>query len=268
MNWQLLNVQIEDEIAYITLNRKEKLNAFNFAMFQEMAQVIRWLHKQHAIRVVVLAGAGGNFSSGLDVKSVTKSPWQVVKLLFKWLPGNANLAQRVSIGWQRLPMPVIAVIEGRCYGAGMQVVLGADVRIAAPDSELSIMEAKWGLVPDMAGLVGLRQVMTKDKAMLLSLSAEVIAAKEALSLGLVTQIADNPMAQAKTLAEQIKATSPDAAAAIKLSINRSWSASIRSLLARESWSQVRLLLGKNRIIAAIRQTKDPLKSYVNRQPWW
>lgn len=222
----------------------KKMNAINYLMFSELDRAIKQIKSNRGVRAVILSGAGGNFSSGLDVKSVMSAPMQAVKLLFKGLPGNANLAQRVSLGWQNLPVPVIAVLEGCCYGGGMQIALGADVRIASHDCKLSIMEAKWGLVPDMAGLVALRQIMPKDQAMLLSLTAKVLESNEALTLGLVTQVSETPMEAAQQLAQQLMQTSPDAAAAIKLSINRSWTASVRSLLCRESISQIRLLLGK------------------------
>ncbi|MFB2800559.1 MULTISPECIES: crotonase/enoyl-CoA hydratase family protein [Shewanella] len=268
MSEPCVQVTIENGIAYVQLNRPEKYNAINYLMFSELDRAIKRIKSNSQIRLVILSGAGGHFSSGLDVKSVMSAPMQAFKLLFKWLPGNANLAQRVSLGWQGLPVPVIAVLEGCCYGGGMQIALGADFRIASPDSKLSIMEAKWGLVPDMAGLVALRQIMPKDQAMLLSLTAKVLSGEEASRLGLVTQLSDHPMLSAQQLAQELLNTSPDAAAAIKLSINRSWTASIRALLCRESWSQVRLLLGKNRAIAATRQLKDPNKAYQDRQSGW
>lgn len=268
MDCGLVTLEKQQGIAYVILSRPEKYNALNFEMFKALDRVIKSLAKDKQIQLVILSGAGGNFSSGLDVKSLASNPSKAINLLFKWLPGNANLAQRVSLGWQKLPMPVIAVIEGVCYGGGMQIVLGADLRLASQDAKLSIMEAKWGLVPDMAGLVGLRQLIAKDQALKLTLTAEVITADEALSLGLVTEVQDDPMARAKALAAQIMQTSPDACAAIKQSINRSWTAGLRSLLSRESLSQVRLLMGKNRLIAAARQSKDPQKPYASRQPWW
>ncbi len=268
MSTQCVKVTISDGIAYVQLNRPEKMNAINYLMFSELDRTIKKIQKNRAIRVVILSGAGGNFSSGLDVKSVMSAPMQAVKLLFKWLPGNANLAQRVSLGWQRLPVPVIAVLDGCCFGGGMQIALGADIRIATNDCQLSIMEAKWGLVPDMAGLVSLRQIMPKDQAMLLSLTAKVLSGEQAFALGLVTQLSEQPMAAAEQLARELIKTSPDATAAIKLSINRSWTTSVRSLLSRESLSQIRLLLGKNRSIAALRQLKDPEKPYQDRQSGW
>ncbi|GGP87587.1 crotonase/enoyl-CoA hydratase family protein [Shewanella ulleungensis] len=268
MEKDLIKLSIEHGIAHVCLNRPSKINALSYDMFIAIDKVIKQLASDKRVNAVILSGAEGNFCSGLDVKSVASSPSKAIKLLFKWLPGNANLAQRVSIGWQRLPIPVIAVLEGCCYGGGTQIALGADIRIASAECKLSIMEAKWGLVPDMAGLVALRQIIPKDKALLLTYSADILTAQQALELGMITQISDKPHEAAVALAHKIMCTSPDANAAIKLSINRSWTGSIRSLLARESLSQIRLLMGKNRVIAAIRQTKTPDKSYVSRQSWW
>ncbi|RTR40533.1 crotonase/enoyl-CoA hydratase family protein [Shewanella canadensis] len=279
-----IKLQVVNGVAQVVIDRPDKYNALNFAMFKELDDVISELRKDLAVRVVILSGAGGNFSSGLDVKSVIQSPIQPLKLLFKWLPGNANLAQRVSFGWRNLPIPVIAVLEGCCFGGGMQIALGADIRIAAEDAKLSIMEAKWGLVPDMAGLVSLRELVGKDQALLLTMTAKIMSARESLDKGLITQVDSEPMQRALALASEIASTSPDANAAIKMSINRSWGASVRSLLSRESISQIRLLLGGNRIIAAKRQShkaKSDSKpepnskpesgtkpEYKQRQAWW
>ncbi|GIU23591.1 crotonase/enoyl-CoA hydratase family protein [Shewanella schlegeliana] len=268
MTHDLVLITKKNGIAYVSLNRPEKYNALNYKLFKEIDLCIKTLAKDRALTAVVLFGEGGNFSSGLDVKSVMSSPLDAVKLLFKFLPGNANLAQRVSIGWRRLPVPVIAVLEGVCYGGGMQIVLGADFRIAAPDCKMSIMEAKWGLVPDMAGFAGLRELMPKDQALKLTMSAEVLSAQQALSINLVTAVEADPLAAATALATKLARTSPDANAAIKHSINKNWTAPVRHLLSRESWYQVRLLLGKNRVIAALRQTKKPDKPYRNRQSGW
>ncbi|GGI78514.1 crotonase/enoyl-CoA hydratase family protein [Shewanella gelidii] len=267
MDWKSLTLDIKDQIAYVQLNRPEKFNAIDYTMFKELDVVIKHLKKNKQVRAVILSGSNGNFSSGLDVKSVASSPSKAFKLLVKILPGNANLAQRVSLGWQQLPVPVIAVIEGHCFGGGTQIALGADFRIAAPDARLSIMEAKWGLLPDMAGLVALRQIVGKDRALELTMSARIIGAEEAQTIGLITQVSSEPYAEAKALIQRLTVTSPDAIAAIKLSINQSWTGSVRSLLARETLSQIKLLIGKNRVIASLRQTKQPDKSYIDRQTW-
>lgn len=263
-----VTLEYRDQIALVTLSRPDKFNALNYDMFQEICRVQKQLWRRRDIRLVIVRGSGGNFSSGLDIKSVIKKPTQPLGLLAKWLPGNANLAQRVSIGWSRLPVPVIAVIEGYCYGGAMQIALGMDFRIASPAARLSIMEAKWGLVPDMAGLASLRGIMPKDKALELTMTARVLGADEAASLGLVTWVDDDPMARALAFADELLKRSPDALAAIKLSTHKSWSASIRSLLCRESWYQLRLLLGANFRLAAAREQGKTDKPYRPRQRFW
>lgn len=268
MEGNYVQVKKEQGIAYVSFNRPDKFNALNFDAFVAIDRVIKQLKKDREIRVVILSGAGNHFCSGLDVKSVMKSPSQALRILLKCLPGNANLAQRVSLGWRQLPVPVIAAIEGCCFGGGMQIALGADVRIVSPNAQFSIMEAKWGLVPDMAGLVTLREIMPKDQALLLTMTAAVLTAEEALDKGLVTEVVADPMQRAERLAMALMQTSPDANAAIKLSINLSWTASIRRLLKRETLSQIKLLLGTNRAIAALRQGKKPDMPYKKRQSRW
>jgi enoyl-CoA hydratase/carnithine racemase len=268
MTASTVTVEYQGETALVTLDRPDKFNALNYEMFLDICRVQKQLKRQRHIRLVIVTGRGGNFSSGLDIKSVIKKPLQPIGLLAKWLPGNANLAQRVSIGWSRLPMPVIAVIEGYCYGGGMQIALGADFRIASPGAKLSVMEAKWGLVPDMAGLVSLRNIMPKDKALELTMTARVLDAAEAEALGLVTWVDEAPMARAQALADELLKRSPDALAAIKFSTHSSWSARIRSLLARESWYQLRLLLGANFRLAGAREQGKTDKPYRPRQRFW
>ncbi|QLE87030.1 crotonase/enoyl-CoA hydratase family protein [Shewanella sp. Scap07] len=268
MTQTLVTLDIHQGLAMVGLNRTDKYNALSFEMFTSIDQTIKQISQRRDVQAVVLFGHGDNFCSGLDVKSVMSSAMQAVKLLFKWLPGNANLAQRVSIGWRRLPVPVICAIDGICYGGGMQIALGCDYRIASPDSQLSVMEAKWGLVPDMAGLVGLRELVGKDQAMLMTMTAAIYSGNEAKALGLVTRVEAAPIEAAKQLATELMRTSPDANAAIKHSINRNWTNSIRRLLSRESRFQIGLLAGKNRVVAAQRQGKHPDKPYKQRQSWW
>ncbi|QUJ70083.1 crotonase/enoyl-CoA hydratase family protein (plasmid) [Photobacterium sp. GJ3] len=267
-HWQRLKVTENDGIVTVSLNRPEKLNALDVLMFQELDKVSRSLRQRKDIRAVILTGEGGNFSSGLDVQSVATSPAKVLGILKKWLPGNANLAQRVSRNWRKIPVPVIAVIEGRCLGGGMQIVLGADFRLATPDAELSIMEVRWGLVPDMAGLLSLRELVAKDVAMKLTMTGEIIAGTQAKHMGLVTEIHEAPLAVAEAFARQITQASPDAIAAIKSTTNQCWTRSERYLLARETLSQIRLILGKNFQIAGHRQRNKSDKAYQNRQSFW
>lgn len=268
MRWERLEISEEQGIVTVTMNRPEKLNALDAQMFIELDRISRDLRKKRDMRGVILTGAGSDFSSGLDIKSFSRSVGMAIKILMKWLPGDANLAQRVSCNWRRLPVPVVAVIRGRCYGGGTQIALGADFRIVSPEAELSIMEVRWGLVPDMAGLLTLREVVAKDVALRLTMTGEIVQAREARELGLVTEIAEDPLARAQELLATIAERSPDAIAAIKGSTQQGWLDSARGLLSRETLSQLRLLAGKNLRIAFKKQTKDPNATYKPRQPLW
>ncbi len=242
MSYQFIELARLEHVAYLTLNRPDKMNALNIGIFQELDRACESLSKDKALRAVVIQGKGEHFCSGLDISSVMQSPLSGLRLLRKWLPGNANLAQRVSLNWQRLAVPVICVIKGHCFGGGMQIALGADFRIADSGSDFSIMETRWGLLPDMAGLVNLRHITAKDQAMMLTMTSEVIDADTALRLGLVTQITDDCAGAAQVLLERLIDRSPDALAAVKYSYHRSWRSSVRRLLSRETWYQIRLLL--------------------------
>ena len=265
MSFQFVELDQRNGVAYLTLNRPEKMNALNIEIFQELDRAYKSLKKDRTLRAVVIKAQGEHFCSGLDIKSVMLSPVSGLKLLWKWLPGNANLAQRVSINWQRLPVPVICVIKGHCLGGGMQIALGADFRIADTGSDFSIMETKWGLLPDMAGLSNLRNIMAKDLAMQLTMTSEVIDAETALKYGLITQVTDDCEQATNALLGKLLDRSPDALAAVKLSYHRNWSSRIRTLLCRESWYQIKLLLGKNQRRAVQRQTSERPKPFFPRR---
>lgn len=256
--------RVNDGIAYVTMNRPDKRNALDMPMFKQLDALYRTIKKDKHIRVVIVSGAGEDFCSGLDVKSVLASPGNAVKLLRKWWPGNANLAQRVSTNWRKLPVPVIMAIHGRCWGGGLQIALGADFRIAQPNASLSIMENKWGLIPDMGGTLALRELMPVDVAMNLAMTAKEVSASDALKMNLLTEIADDPIAASETLAKELINRSPDTIAAIKKLYHNAWHKNDGALLAKESWYQIRILAGKNQRIATMRETKDPSASFKQR----
>jgi len=248
----LVTLAIEEGIALVTLNRPEKHNALSLAMFQSIDKVINQLKTNRKVRVVIVTGAGESFCSGLDVKSMMSSKGSGLKLLWKWLPGNANLAQRVSIGWRRLNVPVIMALHGKCWGGGMQIALGGDFRIAAADSSLSIMESRWGLIPDMGGTPALLECVAGDQAMKLAMTSEIIDAAQALSIGLITQVSETPLQAAKVLAQQLLERSPDTNRAIKHVYHKIWSVNERKILAKETINQIKVLSGKNQRIAVKR----------------
>lgn len=246
---------VADGIARVQLNREAKHNALDMDMFRSIDAARRRLAGNREIRAVILSGRGVDFCSGLDVKSVMQSRGAALSLMWKWLPWRPNLAQRVSTGWRDLPVPVIAAIHGRCWGGGLQIALGADFRIVHPAVSLSVMEGKWGLIPDMGGTLAMREIMPRDQAMKLAMTAEIIGAREALDAGLVTAINEDPESAALELASELAERSPDAVAAVKRLYRKSWRGR-GWVLARESAYQMRILAGGNRRIATRRQAGD------------
>lgn len=268
MNEECTTLCIEDDIAFVTLNRPGKRNALDMEMFKSIDKISRQLKNDRDIRAVIIQANGEDFCSGLDIKSMMSSKFSALSLLAKWLPGQANLAQRVSYNWRKIPVPVIVVIQGRCWGGGLQIVLGADFRFSTPGASFSIMEGKWGLIPDMGANLALRELVAKDVALKLTMTAEVISARAALECGLITHVSDQPLQDAMQLAAQIKERSPDAVAAVKKLYHRNWFRAEWLMLAKESYYQVKILLGKNQSVA-IKKQLNPGKnvSYQPRKKW-
>ena len=267
MSEQRVTLEIDNlGIARVKLNRPDKLNALDMPMFKALVAVIKQIKKNKRVRVVIVSGNGEDFCSGLDIKAVMKSPLAAASLLLKWLPGNANLAQKVTSAWRKLPVPVIMAIHGRCWGGGMQIALGGDFRIACPDASLSIMEAKWGLIPDMAGNTALTRLMPIDQAMKLAMTAQTFTAPQGKEYQLLTQVEQDPEQAAYRLALELSERSPDVLAAIKKLYQKQWHNSERAMLATESWYQVKILTGANQKIAVAKaQGKD--KEFKAAKKW-
>ncbi|MCF6264823.1 MAG: crotonase/enoyl-CoA hydratase family protein [Xanthomonadales bacterium] len=263
-----VSLKVENNIAFVTLNRADKRNALNMAMFKSIDKISHELRRNRQIRTVIVQANGEDFCSGLDVKSMMAKKSSMVTLLKKWLPGRANLAQRVSYNWRKIPVPVIMVIQGRCWGGGMQIALGGDFRFAASNASFSIMEGKWGLIPDMGANLALRELVSKDVAMKLAMTAEIISAEKALAYGLISDVSDNPMHEAMQLAEQIAERSPDAVAAVKKLYQKNWLKAEWRMLATETYYQLKLILGKNQGRATQRQLNpENKKAYFARKKW-
>lgn len=256
-----LEFSIADGIATVSLNRADKLNAIDMQMFKELDELSKHLRKEKGLRVVIVKGNGNDFCSGIDVKSVLANASNARKLLFKWLPGLPNLAQRVSVNWRKLNVPVIMVLHGRCWGGGMQIALGGDFRIAAPNTGMAIMENKWGLIPDMGGTLALRETIAVDHAMELAMTAKEVDAQTAHHMGLITHISEDPLEHAKELAEELINRNPDTIAHIKRNYQKAWHKNDSTLLADETLSQIRIITGKNQKVAIARETKDPQRQW-------
>jgi len=225
-----VHISISHGIADVKMIRADKRNALDGAMFAALAEAGERLKTEPGVRVVVLSGEGGSFCAGLDFSSFTA------------MAGGGNgggngggesegnpgsmkqgrithLGQQVSWVWQEIPVPVIAAVHGHALGGGIQVALGADIRIVHPDTQLSVREVHWGLVPDMTGTLTLAQLVRADVAKELVFTARVFDGREAFALGLATKLSDTPYEDAMAMAAEIAGRSPDAVRGAKQLIN-------------------------------------------------
>ncbi|PWN03119.1 crotonase/enoyl-CoA hydratase family protein [Nocardioides silvaticus] len=236
---------VENGIAHVRLDRPDKLNALTLAILQDLVTTARDLRKDKDLRAVVIAGEGDAFCAGLDFANVLKNPAGVAKAFVPLPWRGTNLFQEACWAWRRVPVPVIAAVHGHCLGGGLQIALAADFRIATPDSRWSVLEGKWGLIPDMSGIVSLTEVVGIDQAKLLTMTAEVFDGSRASELGLVTKLDNDPVAAAVRLAADLSTKSPDALAAAKRLFNASYHRSSRRTFARERVEQAFLLAARN-----------------------
>src|SRR5512135_1304880 len=205
-------VSKQDGIADVRMNRPDKMNALDPAMFEALVETGKALAADKALRAVVLSGEGRAFCAGLDFASfmgMAQSERPSRGLLDRD-SSVANFAQQAAWVWTELPVPVIAAVHGVAFGGGLQVALGADIRIVAPDAQLSVMEIKWGLIPDMSGTQILRHLVRLDVAKELTFTGRIVSGTEAVALGLATRLDDDPRQAAFALAAEIATKSPDA----------------------------------------------------------
>ncbi len=250
-----VTVQVENQIAYVTLNRADKHNGMDLDMLQGVIKAQKHVRKMKDIRAVILQGDGPSFCAGLDFKSVLANPVTAFTSYLKLWSPMQNDFQTWSIGWRKVGVPVIALMHGNCFGAGLQLGLGADIRICHPDAKLSMMEAKWGLVPDMGGVALMRELMPLDQAKELTMTGRIINAEQAQQLGLVTHVEDDPMVKAQKLIEEIIVRSPDAVAAGKFLLQDAWRALDSAALSAERLWQRKVMGTKNQRISVQRNQK-------------
>jgi enoyl-CoA hydratase/carnithine racemase len=233
-----VTIAVADGVADVRLNRADKMNALDPAMFDGIVDAIARLGDMPGLRCVVLSGEGRAFCAGLDMASMAGGP---ASDLAARDHGIANRAQQVAWGWRELPVPVIAAVTGVAFGGGFQIIAGADIRIAAPDAQFSIREAHWGLVPDMAGVALWRTLARDDVLRELTYTARVFGAEEAARLGFVTRVAVDPLAHAMALAREIAGRSPAAVRGAKRLFNLAADADAAAILRAETEEQVALL---------------------------
>ncbi len=249
-----VRIEIVDGIADVRLTRADKHNGLDRAMFLALGEALDELAAaDRQVRAVVLSGEGPSFCAGLDFKSFMAGGGSFAAEGFSRRDGEvANFAQRVTCGWQMLPVPVIAALHGACFGGGLQLALAADVRIAERSVQMSVMEIRYGLVPDMGLSQSIIPLLRPDVARELAYTGRIVAADEALHLGLITRIADDAHAAARELAAQIADRSPDAIRGIKRLAREAWGKPAAEALALEAELQ-RALLGSPGQLEAVRR---------------
>lgn len=245
-----LQISIENHVAEVMLNRPEKHNAVDMRMFDELAGAGKDLAAQRSVRAVVLTGAGVNFCAGIDV-SIFNDPGDAIDpaSMAPQADSDANRFQRAAYAWREIPVPVVCAIRGVAFGAGAQIALGADLRYAAPDAKLSIMEIRWGLIPDLAISVTAGGLVREDRLRELAYTGRVVEAPEALELGLVTALHDDPLQAARHTARVIAARSPDAIRAMKQMFNERRDLDAGQSLALEAKLQSRVIGHPNQLEA-------------------
>ncbi|MCR6033125.1 crotonase/enoyl-CoA hydratase family protein [Nocardioides sp. zg-579] len=236
---------VEDGIAQVRLARPEKLNALTLPILAELAATAHRLRRDRSVRAVVIAGEGDAFCAGLDFAHVLRQPARIVPAFLPVPWRGTNTFQEACWAWRRLPVPVVAAVHGHCLGGGLQIALAADFRIAAPDSRWSVLEGKWGIIPDMSGIRSLSELVGPDTAKLLTMTADVIDGEEAHDLGLVTELAADPVAEATALARRLATRSPDQLAAAKRLLEGATTRSARRTFALERLEQAQLLFFRN-----------------------
>jgi enoyl-CoA hydratase/carnithine racemase len=264
-----VRVDRDGPVALVCLARPEQHNGMDFRMLDAVRQAARRLRHDRQGRAVILHGEGPSFCAGLDVKSVLGKPLSAAVALAGLLAPARNRFQDWSMAWRDLPVPVIAAIHGNCFGAGLQLALGADIRLVTPDARLSVMEIKWGLVPDMGGAALLRELVPLDVAKELAMTGRILSGADAHALRLVTHVTDTPLEQARALAAEIVTRSPDAVAAAKFLLQESWHTTEPEALAAERKWQRRVLAGRNQRIAvrrnAPRDPDEPAPAFLPRR---
>lgn len=261
---ELVTSRTENGVAHVALNRPDKLNALTLDTLEQLIATAQRLRGDRTLRAVVLSGAGDAFCAGLDFGTVLREPKRVAAAFTPRPWRGTNVFQEACWAWRRLPVPVIAAVHGHCLGGGVQIALAADFRVTTPDAKWSVLEAKWGIIPDMTGIKALSQQVGMDVAKRLTMTGETVSGAEAVRLGLATQENTDPYAGALALASAIAERSPDSVAATKRLFNRTWSASDRRTFMWERLEQARLLMGANAAEARRANTKREAPAYQPR----
>lgn len=251
-----VTIEIRSGVADVRMIRSDKLNALDAAMFSALIAAGERLKTENGLRAVVLSGEGKAFCAGLDMGSFAAMMAQGKRIAAGLLDAEltargANRAQQAVLVWRDVPVPVIAAVHGVAFGGGLQLALGADMRFVAPDARLAVLEIKWGLIPDMAGIALMRRLVRDDIARDLTYSGRIVSGQDAFALGLATRICENPREDALQFAGELASKSPSAIRAGKRLFDLAGDADEAAILAAEAIEQG-ALIGSAHQIEAVR----------------
>jgi enoyl-CoA hydratase/carnithine racemase len=261
-----VSIDLKDGVADVRLIRADKMNALDNAMFEAIIEVGDMLRAMQGLRCVVLSGEGKAFCAGLDMASFAAMKAQgndnsVTRDLPKRTHGVANRPQQCAWQWRTLPVPVIAAVHGVAFGGGFQIMLGADMRYATADARFSVMEIKWGLVPDLGGTQLMRHLVREDVARELTYTGRIFDGAEAQQIGIVTRVVADPRAAAFETAKEIAAKSPDAIRAAKRLLNDAVAVDAATGLMAESVEQQKLIGSPNQLEAVASNLQKRAANY-------
>lgn len=256
-------IDVENHIAHVTLNRADKLNALDTQMLEAICSTAEKINAMPEVRVVVLSGEGSSFCVGIDMESMKTildgSDKNEFSSLATRTHGDFNIFQYVSYVWRDVKVPVIAALKGMAFGGGFQISLGADMRYATPDTKMSIMEIKWGLIPDMGVSQLARGLAREDVLRELTYTGRIFDAVEAKALGLVTDVVEDPVSHAMNIASTIASKNPDAMRLNKELYNEIYYKNIETGMLHESVLQDKLVGTRN-------QTEAIMANFEKRAP--
>ena len=244
-----VKIEIKNHIAVVTFNRPEKMNALDVPQFNAIIEAGEKVSQDSSIRVVVLKGEGRAFCAGLDIGSMAQNNGETAESLIPRTFGIANKWQKAAWIWRESPVPVIAAVHGVAFGGGLQIMLGADIKYIAADTRLSIMEMKWGLIPDMAGTQLMRHSVRDDIIRELTYTNRVFSGEEAVQYGFATHVSENPFEDAMKLATEIAGKSPSAIVKAKKVLNEAPYLNQEDGLMLESEEQEAIIRKKNQMEA-------------------
>jgi enoyl-CoA hydratase/carnithine racemase len=261
---ELVTVHITNHVADVRLNRPEKMNALSIPMFEAITRVGKELAQNKEIRAIVLSGEGRGFCAGLDLANMTDPDFSTDPFGAGRGGFYPNFYQLPGYVWKKMPVPVICALHGAAYGGGFQIAMGADIRIAHPGTRLSVMEIKWGLIPDMSTSQTLRDLVRVDVAKELTFTGRVVEAEEALQLGLVTSVNENPRDAALEMAAAIAKRNPNAITYGKYLLDNTWHGDEYEGLKAEERLQAKILKTPNQIEAVMSELEGRAANYAPR----